>query len=157
MKTHPTLDNEISETPKFKSRKDYLDFLKAIENDSSDDAPALRGFIAKLHYYQAMPSLNAIDLHYACQRHCSTFSEDDISKYLLKLFDIGFLLYADNLPTKVLENELLASVSKKPCSYYLNVDFYKKDCFAGSVPNVAHANEIYKDSDAKKNVRKGDI
>lgn len=148
MKTHPPLDNEISETPKFKSREDYLDFLKSIENDSSDDAPALRNFITRLYYHHGMPSLNAIDLHYVCQRHCGTFSEDDISKYILRLFDIGFLLYTDNLPTKVLENEVLALVSKKPCSYHLNVDFYKPDRFAGSVSNVTHANEIYKDSDA---------
>lgn len=147
MKMHPPSDNEISEIPKFKSREDFLDFLKSIENDPEDDAPVLRNFIARLYYHHHMPSFNTLDLHYVCQRNCSVLSEDDISRYLLRLLDIGFLLYTSDLPTKVLENDVLALVSKTPGSYYLNVDFYKPACFAGSVPNVAHSNEIYKEGD----------
>lgn len=135
MKMHSILSHDVSENPKFKSREDFLSFLKSIENDSNDDAPVLRNFIARLYYHHHMPSFNTLDLHCACQRSFSVLSEDDISKYLLKLLDIEFLLYTDDLPTKVLEVEVLALVGKKPGSYYLNVDFYKKDRFA------AHAGE----------------
>lgn len=147
MNMHPSSDNEISEIPKFKSREDFLDFLKSIGNDPDDDAPVLRNFIARLYYHHHMPSFNTLDLHHVCQRSCSVFSEDETSKYLLKLLDIEFLLYTSDLPTKVLENDVLALVSKKPGSYYLNVDFYKPDRFAGSVPNANHGDEIYRESE----------
>lgn len=130
MKMHSILDHEVLETPKFESREDFLCFLKSIENDPQDNAPELRKFITRLYNHHDMPSFNNLDLHYVCQKSCKAFSEDDISEYLLRLFNIEFLLYTSALPTKVLEDDVLALVSKKSGSYYLNVDFYKQDCFA---------------------------
>lgn len=130
MKMHSILDHEVSENPKFKNREDFLSFLKSIENDPQDNAPELRKFITRLYNHHDMPSFNNLDLYCVCQKSCKAFSEDDISEYLLRLFDIEFLLYTSDLPTKVLEDDVLALVSKKSGSYYLNVDFYKQDCFA---------------------------
>lgn len=129
MNMHPSSDNEISEIPKFKSRENFLDFLKSIGNDPDDDAPVLKKFLARLYDHHGMPSLDVLDLFCVCQRSCR-LSEDDTSKYLLRLYDTGFLLYTNNLPTKVLEVDIIALTGKKPGSYYLNVDFYKQDCFA---------------------------
>lgn len=133
--------------PKFKNQEDFLGFLKSIENDPHDNAPELRKFITKLYNHHGMPSFNNLDLHCVCQKSCKKFSEDYISEYLLRLFDIEFLLYTDDLPTKVLETEILSLVGKKPGSYYLNVDFYKPDRFAGSAPNTAHGDDIYRESE----------
>lgn len=146
MKTQLSSDNEISENPKFKSREDFLSFLKSIENDPDDDAPELKKFLARLYNHHGMPSLDELDLFCVCQRSCG-LSEDDTSKYLLGLYDTGFLLYTNNLPTKVLEDEIIALTGKKPGSYYLNVDFYEPDRFTGRMPNVAHGDDIYKESE----------
>lgn len=134
--------------PKFKNQEEFLGFLTSIENDPRDDAPELRKFITKLYNHHDMPSFNNLDLYCVCQKSCKEFSEDYISEYLLRLFDIEFLLYTSDLPTKLLENDVLALVSKKPGSYYLNVDFYKPNRFTGRMPNVAHASKVYKEDDA---------
>lgn len=134
--------------PSFKNQEDFLCFLKSIENDPNDDAPELRKFITRLYNNHSMPSFNNLDLYCVCQKSCKELSEDYISEYLLRLFDIEFLLYTDDIPTKVLETEILSLVGKKSGSYYLNVDFYKPERIAGSVPNAAHGDEIYKEGDS---------
>ena len=114
----------MSEVNTFKNREAFLSFLDSISDNTYDNAPVLRNYIARLYYHNDMPAFSKGDLLASCIKSCTVLSVDDTEKYIDKLVDIGFLALASD------DGDLR-----------LNTEFYNIDRFAMGTPSVDHAGE----------------